>query len=154
MDTMNTNGLSFLTTISRNIMYRTTEKLPNKTSNSYRSALDNVFCLYNIAGFTIKSIHCDNEYQPLMKELEDIYKVKMNYSNSQEHIPEVERSIRVIKEQFCATFHRLLYLRLPSIMIKNLAMESTKKLNFFPPSNGMSPQFSPRMIIHKENLDY
>jgi hypothetical protein len=43
MDTMNINGLSFLTTISRNLMYRTTEWVPNKTSNSYRSALDNVF---------------------------------------------------------------------------------------------------------------
>jgi hypothetical protein len=39
-------------------------------------------------------------------------------------------------------------------MIKILAMESAKKLNFFSPSNGMSSQFSPRMIIHKENLDY
>jgi hypothetical protein len=73
-----------------------------KTSNSYRSALDNVFCLYNMAGFTIKSLHCDNEYRPLMKELEDIYEVKVNYSNAQEHVPEVERSIRVIKEQFYA----------------------------------------------------
>jgi hypothetical protein len=85
-----------------------------------------------------------------MKELEDTYKVKMNHSSAQEHVPEVERSIRVIKEQFCATFHRLPYLRLPSIMTKILAMESTKKLNFFPPLNGMSPQFSPRMIIQRE----
>jgi hypothetical protein len=62
MDTMNINGLSFLTTVSRNIMYQITEWVPNRTSNSYSSALDNVFCLYNMAGFTIKSIHCDNEY--------------------------------------------------------------------------------------------
>jgi hypothetical protein len=33
-------------------------------------------------------------------------------------------------------------------------MESTKKLNFFPPSNGLCPYYSPRMIIHQENLDF
>jgi hypothetical protein len=105
MDTMYINGMSILTTISRHIMYRTTEWVPNKTAKAYRSALDNVFWLYNLAGFRIRSIHCDNEYRSLMQELEIIYEIKMNYSNAQEHVPEVERSIQVIKEQFCAMFH-------------------------------------------------
>jgi hypothetical protein len=39
-------------------------------------------------------------------------------------------------------------------MIKILAMESTKTLNFFPLSNDLSPYYSPRMIIHQENLDF
>jgi hypothetical protein len=38
MDTMYINGMSFLTTISRHIMYRTTEWVPNKTAKAYRSA--------------------------------------------------------------------------------------------------------------------
>jgi hypothetical protein len=139
MDTMQTNGLYFLTTVSRNIMYRTTEWVPNKTAKAHRSALDNVFRVYNMAGFKIKSIHCDNEYRSLMQELESIYEVKMNYVSAQEHVPEIERSIRVIKERFCAPFHRLPFTRLPAIMIKILAMESTKKLNFFPAANGISP---------------
>jgi hypothetical protein len=33
-------------------------------------------------------------------------------------------------------------------------MESTRKLNFFPNKNGVSKYFSPRMIMHKETLDY
>jgi hypothetical protein len=35
-----------------------------------------------------------------------------------------------------------------------LAMESTRKLHFFPPTNGMSPYYSPHMIIYQENLVY
>jgi hypothetical protein len=58
-------------------------------------------------GFKITSIHCDNKYKPLMKKLEDTYEVTMNYANTQEHVPEIERSIRVIKERFRASFHRL-----------------------------------------------
>lgn len=39
-------------------------------------------------------------------------------------------------------------------MTQILVMESTKKLNFFPPKGGISSYFSPRMIIHKESIDY
>jgi hypothetical protein len=72
------------------------------------------FCLYNLAGFNIKYIHCDNEYQSLINELQEAYNVKMIYGNTQEHFPEIERSIRVIKERFRATFHHLPFLKLPA----------------------------------------
>jgi hypothetical protein len=89
-----------------------------------------------------------------MNELQEAYNARMNYTNAQEHVPKIECSIRVIKERFRATFHCLPFLKLPAVMVKILAMESTKKLNFFPPTNGMSPYYSPRMSNHQENLDY
>jgi hypothetical protein len=131
VDIMNINGLSFITTISRNIIYRTTEFIPSHSVKDYRSALDTVFQIYNLAGFNITTILCDNEFQPIMKDMEKIYGIRMNYANPQEHVPEVERSIRVIKERFRVAFHRLPFKRIPKIMIKILAMECTKKLNFF-----------------------
>jgi hypothetical protein len=33
-----------------------------------------------------------------MQELETLNEVKMNYSNAQEHVPKVERSIGLIKD--------------------------------------------------------
>jgi Reverse transcriptase (RNA-dependent DNA polymerase) len=33
-------------------------------------------------------------------------------------------------------------------------MESAKKLNFFPPKGGISPYYSPRAILHQQNIDY
>ena len=154
VDIMNINGLSFLTTISRKIMYRTTEFIPSQSVKDYRSALDTVFQIYNQAGFKITTIHCDNEFQPIMKEMEKVYGVRMNYANPQEHVPEVERSIRVIKERYRVAFHRLPFKRIPKIMIKILAMECTKKLNFFPPKDGISNFYSPRTIMHQQTLDY
>jgi hypothetical protein len=129
VDIMNINGLSFLSTISRKIMYRTTEFIPSQSVKNYRRALDTVFQIYNQAGFKITTIHCDNEFQPIMKEMEQVYGVRMNYANPQEHVPEVGRSIRVIKERYRVAFHRLSFKRIPKIMIKILAMECTKKLN-------------------------
>jgi hypothetical protein len=39
-------------------------------------------------------------------------------------------------------------------MLKILAMESAKKLNFFPPKGGVSKYYSPRMILHQQSPDY
>ena len=154
IDIMHVNGLAFLTTVSRKIMYRTTEFLPNQSVQAYRSVLDTVFRIYNKAGFKITTIHCDNEFQPIMKSMEDVYGIRMNYASPQEHVPEVERSIRVIKERYRASFHRLPFMKIPKVMIKILTMECTKKLNFFPPKDGISKFYSPRMIMHQEQLDY
>ena len=39
-------------------------------------------------------------------------------------------------------------------LVKYLATESTKKLNFFLAKHGISKYYSPRMILHHQNLDY
>jgi hypothetical protein len=39
-------------------------------------------------------------------------------------------------------------------MTKILAMDCTKKLNFFPPKGGISNYYSPRTILHQETLDF
>ena len=90
IDGMKINGVPFITTVSRNIMYRTAEWVPNQTSQAYRSVLDNVFRIYNHAGLQITTINCDNEFRPLIQELQDAYNVRMNYANQQDHVPEAE----------------------------------------------------------------
>jgi hypothetical protein len=89
-----------------------------------------------------------------MNELQGVYNIKMNYANPQEHVPEAERNNRVIKERFRAEFHPLPFTMIPQIMVKILAMECAKKLNFFPPKGGVSPYYSPRMIMNQQSLDY
>jgi hypothetical protein len=154
IDGMKINGVPFLTTISRHIMYRTAEWIPNQTSSAYRSVLEHVFRVYQQAGFTVTTIMCDNEFKPLMHDITSHHNIEMNYANPQEHVPEVERNIRVIKERFRTQFHRLPFTMIPKVMIKVLTMECAKKLNFFPPKGSLSAYYSPRMILHKQNLDY
>jgi hypothetical protein len=62
IDTMFVNGLPFLTTVSRNIMYRTAQFLPNKTTETYRDNLNTVLRIYNKAGFRISTIHADTNF--------------------------------------------------------------------------------------------
>jgi hypothetical protein len=88
-------------------MSATTEWVQNNRSKAYRrSALNNAFWFYNLAAFRRRSIHCDIEYRLLVQELEaTLYKAKINHSNTEEHVPESKRSIRVIKRRCRATFH-------------------------------------------------
>jgi hypothetical protein len=81
IDAMNINGLTFLKTVSRRILYRTAEFISDQTIHSCKNALDTIFRIYNKAGFTINMTNCDNEFRPIMKDMEDIYNVRMNYVN-------------------------------------------------------------------------
>ena len=70
------------------------------------------------------------------------------------HQPDIEWSNCVIQERVRATYHRLTYKTLPCVMVAYLVMESAKKLNYFPPVNGISKYYGPCAIIHQEGLDY
>jgi hypothetical protein len=62
MDGMKVNGISFLTTVSRNIQYRTAQYVKHQTAAVYRELLGQIFRIYNHGGFRITSIRCDNEF--------------------------------------------------------------------------------------------
>ena len=117
----------------------------------------------SLAGLQISTINCDNEFRPLIQELQDVYNVRMNYANPQEHVPEAERNNRVIKERFRAAFHRLPFKKIPKIMVIILTMESAKKLNFFPPRpihysyeelTIQIPNFKYNLLVNGKDADY
>ena len=148
------NGLPFFTTISKKICYRTSSWIPSQTVKAYRSELIKIFRIYNTAGFLVTEIYCDNEFRPLVESLQDEFNISVNFAAPQEHVPEVERSIRVIKERVRGLFHYLPFTHLPKKVVKMMAMECTKKLNYFPAKHGISEFYSPRMIMHQRTLEY
>ena len=154
IDGMTVNGLVFLTTISRNLYYRTAQFIPHETTEQYKTALTSVIRCYNVGGFRIAKIHADNEFRPLLEPLQDEFRVEINFANPQDHVPEAERNNRTLKERTRATYHRLPYHTLTRTMVKILVQESAKKLNFFPARHGVSQFYSPRMILHQRNLQY
>ena len=154
IDIMFVNEMPFLTSISKRIMYRTAQFLPTRTAEDLRSAIDAIFRIYNDAGFTITNVYCDNEFKPLFDEVKDDLDITMHYSGPDEHVPESERNNRTLKERTRATYHRLPYKALPKTFIRRLVSESARKLNYFPSKHGISAHYSPRMILHREILDY
>ena len=90
----------------------------------------------------------------MMENIKDDLQVNMNFTNAQDHIPEAERNNQTIKERFRTTYHHLLYMAIPRIMIRYLAMNQVSQLNLFPVKGGVSSYYSPHMILNQTNLDY
>jgi hypothetical protein len=60
IDGIKVNGLTFLTTISKNLCYWTAQYIESKSIRAYEEALKDIINLYNKAGFKITEITCDN----------------------------------------------------------------------------------------------
>ncbi len=44
--------------------------------------------------------------------------------------------------------------RLPRLLVKHIANNAARHLNYFPSKSGISQHYSPRMIMHQNVLDY
>jgi len=67
-----------------------------------------LFISHNEAGFETKEFHTDNEFRCLEDHLKAINTVP-NFCAAQEHVPEIERLIRLVKESHRATYHSTPY---------------------------------------------
>ena len=92
LDGIKVNDTSFLTTISKNIMYRTAGYVPHPTMDEYNKCLKQVLCIYTLGGFQVTMIHCNNEFCPLIDPFALQFSIQMNYASPQEHVPEAERN--------------------------------------------------------------
>ena len=71
-----------------------------------------------------------------------------------EHVPEAERQIRVIKERVRGIYNILLYSTIPKIMMRELVYYVVAWLNNFPPKGGVSKTISPRQMFTGEKIDF
>ena len=69
-----------------------------KEATEYLEAIKEIIATYNQAGFHVVKILADNEFQPLEESLQDDFDIEMNFAAAQEHVPEAEQNIHVIKE--------------------------------------------------------
>jgi len=120
-------SLMFLVTVSRNVLFITATLLMNRKKNTIFNAIQQVLKVYKSKGHCVKdlefstddegnqSIHTilvDNEFRVLQDEIERLGVGVMIVSKN-EHVPEVERQNRVIKERVRAIVQTLPYKKLP-----------------------------------------
>ena len=73
--------------------------------------------------------------------------VEANICAANEHIPEVERSIRYIKERVQAAYNSLPIKKYPARMIIEMVYNTIYWLNAVPAQDGVSKTQSPNTII-------
>jgi hypothetical protein len=81
-------------------------------------------------------------------------KVNLNVASNNEHVPEIERHIRTVKDRVRCMYNSVPFKKMPSRMIVEMVTSATFWLNMFPPRDGISKTISPRGIIHGLTVDY
>jgi len=80
--------------------------------------------------------------------------VVVNVTLRDEHVPEIERHIRTIKERTRETYATLPFQALLLRLVIKMVYVSVFWLNAFPVSSGISKTISPRKFITWDNIDY
>jgi len=82
----------------------------------------------------------DGEFAPLAEDLLSMG-IALNMTAANEHVPKVERQIRVIKERVRCTRHTMPFTQVPVVILIQLVYHSVMWLNAFPPKVVYPPLF-------------
>ena len=91
---------------------------------------------YKSKGFLITYLLCDNESTACIPILNE-NGIMVNQTSKNDHVPEVERAGRTLKERVRAVWNRLPY-KLTETMVIQLTYYAYMMLNMFPKSNSIA----------------
>ena len=78
----------------------------------------------------------------------------MNIATTNEHVPEIERMIRVVKERIRSTVHGVPFKRFPNMMKRDIVKNEAAWINMFPHRYGVSHRLSPSTIVTGLEVDF
>ena len=151
-DVMFVNGVAFLSTFSRDIRFFTAEHVPSRTAKQLGSSLKKIIRLYAKGGFVVRLILMDGEFAKVEDELP---LVQSNTAATQEHVAEIERGHRTIKERARCVVSELPFAWkcLHQQIIIHLVYYVVKWINAVPAPKGISEKYSPREIVTQRRID-
>ena len=116
IDIVFVNKIPFVTTISRHIKFKTVEVIQKPTKSQLSECIKNVVAIYTQRGFKVQHALLDGEFVPLRTDLLNMG-IFANFATRNEHVPEIERQNRVIKERAHACCSTLLFEVLPRLLL-------------------------------------
>jgi hypothetical protein len=163
VDIMYLMGITYLVTVSRGFIFVTATSLSDRKNNTILKAIKQVMALYTGEQNTVEEVEftewnnpihtllANNEFAALKDEIE-AKGTKVNITAKEEHVPEVERQIRVVKERAWAVVQTLPYSKMPKKMTIGLVQYIVYWLKNIP-KHGQD--YSPRdLILGEQKLDY
>lgn len=120
--------------------------MPSLEHSFVLAAINNILIIYHHRAFSVKWILTDCAFEhlraPLMSK-----QINLNVTAANEHVPEVERFIRVIKERVCGYMTTSPIDWMPNIMKIHLLQHIVQMINLTIQPNGVSDTFSPSAIV-------
>lgn len=127
--------------------------IKNSKSTTIIQAIKAIRDIYRKRGFRITHILMDGQFEPIRGELGGLH-ITLNTVANDEHVPEVERYIRTIKDRTRSIYNSLPFTRMPAMMIVEMVYYSVFWLNSFPALDGVSRTLSPRAIVTGSTVSY
>jgi hypothetical protein len=151
VDVMFVNGVPFLVSVARGLNFITVEHTKTRTAKNLAECVRHIIDMYSRGGFQVGTVLMDNEFESLRNLIPIL---SINTTAAKEHVPEIERRIRTIKERGRAILNTLPFKKLPLIVLIELIHHVVMWLNAFPSKSGVSSTLSPREIVLKHKLDF
>ena len=115
-DILFVNRIPFYATIRRHIKFTTVEAIPSRKLPQLIKSTQYVLDLYSERVFKVTTTLVDREFIPMRRELTTIG-VHPNFATANEHVPENERKICVLKERARSCQHYLPFTYLPRLIL-------------------------------------
>jgi len=107
------DGTAFLLTVERRIQFVTAEHFPVRTATSLSKHLERVLEVYGRAGFVVRTILMDGEFEKIKSPMPSI---ECNMIAAKEHVSEAERMIQMVKERIRGLLTTLPFSHVPKRM--------------------------------------
>jgi hypothetical protein len=108
------NGIPFLVSISRHIKFGTAEMLKFESAAQLLASIKLVTQTYATRGFLVTTrMMVDGQFEPLRGELAGLG-IAVNCISRDEHVPEIERHIRTLKEHTRCIYNQLPFKKMPA----------------------------------------
>ena len=95
----------------------------------------------------------DGQFEPLRGDLAEMG-IQLNTISNDEHVPEIERQIRTLKERTRAIYCTLPFRKIPRRLIIEMIYAANYWLNMFPRKGGISQTMSPRTLLTGLTMNY
>ena len=106
--------------------------------------MNRILGIYRARGLEVSQVNCDNEFECV----EDLIRPENLFLvGASEHVGDVERSVRTIKQCTRLHVHRLSYSYYPKIMVAGMVTHVVKSLNQLPSETGIDTHLSPASLI-------
>jgi hypothetical protein len=140
-------GIPMLHTISQKYKFRTIEAHPNIKKPNYtniKTGIQKVINMYHARNLLVTQANVDNEFTCIR---DDIRPTTLNVVAAGEHVGDVERSIRTVKESTRCHIHRLPFKYYPKQLIIGCMVHSIKCLNDMLADDSVSEDLGAHTLI-------
>ena len=102
------------------------EHIPSRTAKQLGNLLTKIVYLYSRGDFVVNVVLMDQEFDKIVDEVTNL---DINTTAAREHVREIERVIRTVKERSCAVVSYKPYVVLPKPMVIHILYFSVLMLN-------------------------